>query len=201
MHDLPYGGHRPDGITHCPDGCSRLPKTVSWVRNLNACQTLNGVWTVQPRRPDGCTGTLGSSRTLKSVRTICHYIRTDANLNYSKLLDTDGRPDGKFSSSGQMSVRTVWDVVQTAGREPNFLTWKLCRIFWKLFWIAESLLNSVITMNWFCPIECGQLQTNIYIFASPLAKQNQNKIKTCNINPLLWERRLHLAYAISLLKP
>jgi hypothetical protein len=33
---------------------------------------------------------------------ICHYIRTDANLNCSKLLDTDGRPDGKFSSSGRM---------------------------------------------------------------------------------------------------
>jgi hypothetical protein len=44
----------------------------------------------------------GSSRTLKSVRTIYHYVRTDANLNRSKLLDTDGRPDGKFSSSGQM---------------------------------------------------------------------------------------------------
>jgi hypothetical protein len=52
--------------------------------------------------PDGCAGTLGSSRTLKSVRTICHYVRTDAILNCSKLLDTDGRPDGKFSSSGQM---------------------------------------------------------------------------------------------------
>jgi hypothetical protein len=39
MHDLPYGGHR-------PDGCSRLPITVSRVRNPNACQTLNGVRTV-----------------------------------------------------------------------------------------------------------------------------------------------------------
>jgi hypothetical protein len=29
MHDLPYGGHRPDGITHRPDGCSHLPITVS----------------------------------------------------------------------------------------------------------------------------------------------------------------------------
>jgi hypothetical protein len=33
---------------------------------------------------------------------ICHYVWTDANLNCSKLLDTDGRPDGKFSSSGWM---------------------------------------------------------------------------------------------------
>jgi len=29
VHDLPYGGHRPDGITHRPDGSSRLPITVS----------------------------------------------------------------------------------------------------------------------------------------------------------------------------
>jgi len=29
MHDLPYGGHRPNGITHHPDGSSRLPITVS----------------------------------------------------------------------------------------------------------------------------------------------------------------------------
>jgi hypothetical protein len=29
MHDLPYGGHRLDGITHRPDGCRRLPITVS----------------------------------------------------------------------------------------------------------------------------------------------------------------------------
>jgi hypothetical protein len=41
-------------------------------------------------------------RTLKSVRTICHYVRTDANLNCLKLLDTDGRPNGMFSSSRRM---------------------------------------------------------------------------------------------------
>jgi hypothetical protein len=29
MHILPYGEHRPDGITHRPDGSSRLPITVS----------------------------------------------------------------------------------------------------------------------------------------------------------------------------
>jgi hypothetical protein len=98
MHDLPYGGHRPDGITHRLDGYSRLPITVSWGRNPNACQTLNGVRTVLPRRPDGCTWTLDSSRTLNSVRTICHYVRTDAILNSLKFLDTNGRPDGKFSS-------------------------------------------------------------------------------------------------------
>jgi hypothetical protein len=27
MHDLPYGGHHLDGITHRPDGFNRLPIT------------------------------------------------------------------------------------------------------------------------------------------------------------------------------
>jgi hypothetical protein len=33
---------------------------------------------------------------------ICHYVRTDAMLNSLKFLDTDWRPNGKFSSSGRM---------------------------------------------------------------------------------------------------
>jgi len=33
---------------------------------------------------------------------ICHYVRTNVTLNCLKLLDIDGRSDGKFSSSGQM---------------------------------------------------------------------------------------------------
>jgi hypothetical protein len=48
-----------------------------------------------PRRPDGCTRTLESSRTLKSVRT-------DATLNCSKLLDTNGSSDGIAMLSRQM---------------------------------------------------------------------------------------------------
>jgi len=94
MHDLPYGGHCQDGITHRPDGYRRLPITVSWGRNPNACQTLKGIRTVLPHRLDRCIWTLDSSWTLNSVRTICHYVRTDAILNNLKFLDTDGRPDG-----------------------------------------------------------------------------------------------------------
>jgi hypothetical protein len=45
---------------------------------------------------------LDSSPALKSGRTICHYIRTDAILNNSKLLDTNGHPDGIATSSGRM---------------------------------------------------------------------------------------------------
>jgi hypothetical protein len=84
----------------CPDGCC-FPIRV-WTWNPISTQTLNGVRTVLPRCPDGCTWTLDSSRTLNSGQTICHYVRTDAILNNSKFLDTDGRPDGKFSSSWRM---------------------------------------------------------------------------------------------------
>jgi hypothetical protein len=45
---------------------------------------------------------LDSSQNLNSGWTICHYVRTNAILNSLKFLDTDGRPDGKFSSSGRM---------------------------------------------------------------------------------------------------
>jgi hypothetical protein len=33
---------------------------------------------------------------------ICHYVWTDAILNSLKFLDTDGLPNGKFSSSRRM---------------------------------------------------------------------------------------------------
>jgi hypothetical protein len=51
------------------------------------------------RRPDGCIGTLETSRTLKRVRTCCHDVRTNATL---KLLDTDGGLDGIATSSRRM---------------------------------------------------------------------------------------------------
>jgi hypothetical protein len=55
-----------------------------------------------PCRPEGCTRTLESSRTLNSVRTCCHDVWTDATLNWSKLLDTDGSPDVIATSSRHM---------------------------------------------------------------------------------------------------
>jgi hypothetical protein len=45
---------------------------------------------------------LDSSRTLNSGWTICHNVWTNATLSSSKLLDTNGCPDGKFSLSGWM---------------------------------------------------------------------------------------------------
>jgi len=90
------------GTPHRSDGLQLSSHICVWDRNPIAYRTLNGVWTVLPRRPDECTWTLDSSRTLNSVRTIFHYVWTDAIFNSSKFLDTDGCPDGKFSSSGRM---------------------------------------------------------------------------------------------------
>jgi len=45
---------------------------------------------------------LDSSRTLNSGQMIFHYVRTNETLNSSKLPDTEGRLDGKFSSFGRM---------------------------------------------------------------------------------------------------
>jgi hypothetical protein len=73
-----------------------------WDKNPITCRTLNGVRTVLPRHLDGCTWTLDDSRILNSGRTIFHYVQTDATLNSSKLLGTDGGPDRKFSSSERM---------------------------------------------------------------------------------------------------
>jgi hypothetical protein len=90
------------GTPHRPNSLQLSSHICVWDRNPITCRNLNGVRTVLPHHPDGCTWTLDSSRTLNSVRTICHYVRTDAILNSSKFLDTDGRPDEKFSSSGRM---------------------------------------------------------------------------------------------------
>jgi len=48
---------------------------------------------VLPHRPDGCTWTLDSFGTLKNVRMRCWDVQTDASLNSSNLVDTDGHPD------------------------------------------------------------------------------------------------------------
>jgi hypothetical protein len=138
---LPYGWARPDGNPRRPDGCSNLLIFVFWKEILK----------------------LG--RTLSVVQMGFWNIRTNSSWNSSKLLDTGEGPDGNPRRSngwcyGQLGVRTVWHIVRTAGREPNYLTCKMYRIFWKHFWIVESLLKSIITNKWFCPTECGQLQTN-----------------------------------------
>jgi hypothetical protein len=120
-----------------PDGCY-FPIRV-WTWNPTTCGTLNGVRTVLPCRPGECTWTLDSSQTFNSVRTICHYIRTDVILNSSKFLDTDGSPDGKFSSSGRMLLND---------ERPDGKTTSSRRLLGiRLLWVGictESSLNTEI---------------------------------------------------------
>jgi hypothetical protein len=90
----------------CPDGVALPSRQLLFpdpcLNMKSNYLSNNGIWTVFPRRLDGSTWTLDSSWTLNSVRAICQYVRTDAIMNSSKFIDTDGRPDGKFSSSGWM---------------------------------------------------------------------------------------------------
>jgi hypothetical protein len=102
LHVLPYEVWRPDGV----DLSSGRMQLSSHIRvyegKLNSPRTLTGVHTVLPCRSDGCTGMLKSSQILYSV--CCHNVRTDATLNCSKLLDTDGSLDGITTSSGRMRL-------------------------------------------------------------------------------------------------
>jgi hypothetical protein len=144
------------GTPHRPDGLQLSSHICVWDRNRITCRTLNGVQTVLPRHPDRCTWTQDSSWTLNSGWMIYHYIRTDAILNSSKFLDTDGRPDGKFSSFRrmmlwQMSIRmeyhifrTKYHVVRTKAWDPTSLGRNLHRIFLEH---RNSLLEACDTCN------------------------------------------------------
>jgi hypothetical protein len=127
------------GTPHRTDGLQLSSHICVWDRNPITCRTLNGVLTVLIRRRDGCTWSLDSSGTLNSVRMICHYARTDAIMSSSKFLDTDGRPNGKFSSSGRM--------LQTNERpEGNTTSFGRFLGIW-LLWVGictESSLNTEI---------------------------------------------------------
>jgi hypothetical protein len=59
------------------------------------------------------------------------------------------RPDGW--NYRQMSVRTGWHVVRTAGKEPKSLTRKQCRISGTLLNCGIPVKN-IFTYKWFCPI-------------------------------------------------
>jgi hypothetical protein len=92
------------------DGCKLESFEASRHRGRSGWNVLvvrtDDAWKVEcpdgiSHRPDGCTGMLKSSRTLNSSQTICHYIRTNATLNSSKFLDTDGCLDGITTSSGR----------------------------------------------------------------------------------------------------
>jgi hypothetical protein len=156
MRYLPYGWARTVGKLRRPDGCSNLPITTFWKEILKLVEH----WVSFRRAAE-------TSRRMQAI-AIQNFL-TQGNVRTESSHRPDGwcfrqmgvgthRPDSWHF--GQTGVRTVWHAVRTADRELNFLTYKLCRIFWKHFWIAESLLKSIFTKKWFCPTECGKLQTN-----------------------------------------
>jgi len=102
---LPYEWARPDGNPCHPDGCINLP--------LFELGKKIWSWSITGRRSD---------RLLR---------RLDGCKLEQKLLDTVEGPDGMARrpdgwNTGQMSVRTGWHVVRTAGKDRTFMT---CRIF------------------------------------------------------------------------
>jgi len=102
LHVLPYQGPRLDGVA-LSSGRMQLSSHIRVCKGKpNSPRTLVGVRTVLPRLSDGCTDTLESSRTHKSVQTCCHDVRTDATLDCSKLLDTKGSLDGIATTSRLM---------------------------------------------------------------------------------------------------
>jgi hypothetical protein len=79
-------------------------------------------------------GKLISCWTLISVRTRYWDVQTDANLNSSKLQDTDGRLG-------------AWQGCPDGSLDPTSLTWNLHRIFFELlkahFWNEDSEINGI----------------------------------------------------------
>jgi hypothetical protein len=165
-----------------PDHADWRPKVWIWIAILALWMSVSGrlqqsshicvlernpeAWSNTESRPNGLLNCMDGCR-LEQFEASRHKERSGRESTSSgwMMLLSDVRldgmihcPDGWFY--GQLGVRTVWHVVRAAGKEQNFLICKLCRIFWKHFRTVESLLKSIITMKWFCPTECGQLETN-----------------------------------------
>jgi hypothetical protein len=145
---LPYGWARPDGNPHCPDGCRNLPlfelgKKSEAIRSLRV--VWMGCWDV---RTDASWNRSFSMQ--RRVWTKIHIVRTDDALvcqvsgrygtSSGRLeLWTNERPDGMARRPDGWQGTEISDL-QTV---QNLL---------KYFWIVESLLKSIFTYNWFCPI-------------------------------------------------
>jgi len=114
-------------------------------------------WAVETSRQMQA-GAVRSFATQRKVRTGIHVVRTDDALVWcasgqyvtssERLMHwTAGHPDGmKRRPDGWQGIEFV--DLQTV---QNLL---------EHFWIAESLIKSNFTKKWFCPTECGQLETN-----------------------------------------
>jgi len=114
MRYLPYGWARPDGNPRRSDGCSDLPITMFWKEILKLVE----YWV-----SSGCVAETSGRMQVGVVRNF--------STQWKVRTGSSRHPDGCCLE--QMDVRTVWHVVLTADREPNFLTCKLRKIFWKHF--------------------------------------------------------------------
>jgi hypothetical protein len=110
------------------------------------------------KRPDGCK--------LEQFETSRHRGRSEREVLVIWTDDALNRWESERydTSSGRLMLwiygRSEGMTCRSDGwQEIDFLPCKLCKIFWNHFWIAESLLKSIFTNKWFCPTECGQLQT------------------------------------------
>jgi hypothetical protein len=106
---LPYGWARLDRNPHRPDGCSDLPITVLWKEILKLVEHWES-----SRRAAETSGRM-------QVGAVRNF-----STQWKVRMESSRRSDEWCFR--QMGVRTVWHVVRTADRVPNFLTRKLCRI-------------------------------------------------------------------------
>jgi hypothetical protein len=149
LHVLPYQGYRPDDVDLTSGRMQLSSHICVWEGNPFTCRTLTGVRTVLPRRPDGCIWMLDSSQTLKSVRTRCCYVQTEASLNNLNLLDIDGRSDAWLGRSDG-NLEFDFSVLESAQHLPRtswntFLEWRLWKIRRPSIW--QQLYKIVILSN------------------------------------------------------
>jgi hypothetical protein len=79
----------------CPDVRTVviLPHVLPYQRPRPVVVALSSGWIQLSSHIRVCEGNSITCQTLMNVRTCCHDVRTDATLNSSNLLDTNGCPD------------------------------------------------------------------------------------------------------------
>jgi hypothetical protein len=106
-----------------------------------------------------CEEKPNSSRTLKSVWTCCHDVRTNATLNYSKLFDTDGCPD-TWLGHPNGNLRSNFSKLEST-QNLLWTSWNtfLKRRLWKILhpWLKQQHYKIVILSNRLQPTQTNKL--------------------------------------------
>jgi hypothetical protein len=131
---------------------SRRIQLSSYIRvckgKPNSPRTLIAFQTILPHRPEGCTRTLESSRTLKIVGTCFHDVQTDATLHCLKLLDTNGSPDGIPMSSRQILLTDEHlDALRGRPNENKGSNFCLVGICTESSWNSEISVLKLVTLK------------------------------------------------------